>query len=193
MSVRFSPFVAALGIMMFVPSALALRTSDAILREQTSMLEETDVCANEDRNRGQCITDTLKHLKSLRDEFSRALDAERTTWLNKNGTQSTATTEYRQALQEYLATVAEKRRLFNTQDRTIQKGFFDEQKAARSSAGSSSSSSSRTSTSMKAAQRACAGLKNSSAQRVCLRSQFRVGSLTEARKAALERRTLRSR
>lgn len=169
-------------LVSMVPVAFA-QSSDEILAEQKTMQVE-QVCEGRDRSQrayGKCIGDAINRIKLLRDEFKDALEEERTAWYNEHSNLGVSA-EYRTALNEYTAEVAAKRKLFNEQQRTIEKAFFDAQKSIRLggvSASSSSAASSRpttrlTTTTEKEAEAKCANQKNESAIRVCMRQQLRM-------------------
>lgn len=161
-----------------VPAAYAL-TSNEILDEQKA-IKGDELCSNKSGDQqGKCISDVLKRIKQLRDDFADALKEERVQWYFAN-TALGGGEEYAAALAQYTKDAQVKRQLFNAQQREIEKMFFSRQKIVRGSGMTSSSSSSSaysrkvTSGDMTAAKDKCAKVKDEEGQRICLRTQLRL-------------------
>lgn len=159
-----------------IPSALAL-TSDDVLAKQQS-LKAVEMCDGKSGTfRGKCITDVIKRIAMLRDELKDALEIERAQWYAEHAHLGVST-EYTKALQAYTKEVSAKRKLFNTQQREIEKIFFTKQKEAlrTQQSGSSSSRSGRSinTTDLESAEQKCANQRSDTARRICLRQQLRL-------------------
>lgn len=169
-----SGIAAMLSLSMAAP-ALAV-SSDELLDIQTSFRTD-DLCNGKTGTlRGRCISDVLKRIKALREEFRDALKIENTEWRSDHSHLGVSA-EYKKALQEYTRDVSAKRRLFNEQQRDIEKAFFAEQKKIRTSAKADTPRGfTRTvkAGDMKAATKLCSSHKDSSAQRLCMRRQLRL-------------------
>lgn len=175
--------VIATGTLCFSIAAPAFaKSSDEILAEQKSM-SVTTVCEGRDRTLrayGKCVGDALKRINILREEFKDVLEEERKEWY-LNHSNLGVSTEYSKALKAYTDEVNAKRKLFNIQQREVEKIFFAAQKAVRATGLSSSSSSSRgsartpvTSTAEQEAKKKCSYQKDTTALRICMRQQLRL-------------------
>lgn len=169
-----SGIAAALSLSVAAPALAA--TSDEILLTQASFRTD-DLCEGKTGTlRGRCISDVLKRIKALREEFRDALEVERDAWKAEHAHLGVST-EYSKGLQEYTQGVIAKRKLFNEQQRVLEKVFFDEQKTIRttSTAGKARGYTRQVETGeLDAAKEACSALKDSSAQRLCMRRQLRL-------------------
>lgn len=162
-----------------VPAAYAL-TSTEILEEQKA-IKGDELCSNKSgEQQGKCISDVLKRIKQLRDDFADALKEERVQWYLDNSNLG-AGEEYAAALSQHTRDAQAKRQLFNAQQREIEKLFFSRQKIVRGGGASSSSSSSSKAYSRKvtvddmtAAKEKCASVRDEEGQRICLRTQLRL-------------------
>ena len=170
-----SALTAAVALSAAAPAALAM-TSDEVIALQKEF-KANDMCADKtQRLRGKCIGDVIKRIKSLRDEFRDALEDERKAWYDANSYLGVST-EYTSAIQKYTQDVLAKRKVFNDQQREIEKKFFDEQKAfLKQNGGSTGSGYTRpvTKTDLETATQKCAKQKDASGLRVCLRTQLRL-------------------
>lgn len=169
-----SGMAAALSLSIAAPAFAA--TSDEVLLTQASFRTD-DLCEGKTgAMRGRCIGDVLKRLKALRKEFRDALELERDEWKDAHAHLGVGA-EYTKGLQEYTQSVNAKRRLFNEQQRVIEKVFFDEQKAIRTSATSTKPrgyTRQVTAGDLDAAEEKCSRYKDSSALRLCMRQQLRL-------------------
>jgi len=169
--------ISATLALSMIPSALAL-SSDEIIAKQKSF-KAIEMCEDKQGTfRGKCITDVIKRIAMLRDELKDALEIERTEWYADHSNLGVSE-EYTKALQDYTKEVSAKRKLFNDQQRELEKMFFAKQKELLSNQSSSSSSSRAytrpvTKTDITNANDKCAKIKDTTAKRLCMRQQLRL-------------------
>lgn len=122
---------AVTGTLLFSLAVPAFaKTTDEIIAEQKSF-KANELCeGKEGTNRGRCIGDVIKRINILKDEFKDALEEERTAWYLEHSNLGVST-EYRTALNAFLASTKTKRSTFTSQQREIEKLFFALQKEIR--------------------------------------------------------------
>jgi hypothetical protein len=156
-------------------------TSDEIIAKQMEF-NANEMCGDKtERLRGKCISDVLKNISRLKDEFRDALRKERKAWDEEHETLGISA-EYSAALSEYTKTVLEKRKKFDQQQRTLEKSFFAEQQKYRiDNSGTQTRGNAKriSKEEMAAGIEKCAIQKDDSALRVCLRQQLRLQDPTK--------------
>lgn len=188
---------AVTGALLFSLAVPAFaKTTDEILAEQKSF-KANELCeGREGTKRGKCIGDVIKRIKVLKDEFKDALEEERTAWYLEHG-ELGVSTEYRIALNEFLAATKAKRKTFTDQQREIEKLFFALQKEIRSNSSEITPQKERftrrlTKADLEAATKKCENQskrKDLRAVRICVRQQLRDPA---ARQMGAAQRTQRS-
>lgn len=169
--------ISAALCLSLIPVAMAATTSDEVIAKQKAF-KAVEMCEDKQGTfRGKCITDVIKRIAMLRDELKDALEIERTEWYKAHASLGVSE-DYTKALNEYTKGVTAKRKLFNDQQRELEKIFFAKQKELLSSSKSSSSSSSSrarpvTKTDLTSAEEKCAKIKDTTAKRLCMRQQLR--------------------
>lgn len=166
--------VAAMLCMGIAAPAFAA-TTDEILAEQKAF-QANDICAGRtERNLGKCIGDVLKRIKNLRKEFADALDVERKAWYDEHAGLGVSA-EYSTALRALITEATAKRKLFNDQQRIIEKLFFNTRKDVRENATATTKTYTTNvdAAAMEAATLKCAKASDARGLRLCLRQQLRL-------------------
>lgn len=142
-------------------------------------------CENkEGRAIGTCISDALKRIKVLENEFALQYKAETVAWRKEHDADG-ITKEYVVALKVFNDQMQEKRKYFQEQVRIVRKAFFDQQTIIRvqkgevNTKGSTSLSTAEEELLLKQCNEKFAS--DQDAERVCLRNMIQ-------RKAAVEKR-----
>lgn len=166
--------VAAMLCMGIAAPAFAA-TTEEILAEQKTFQTQSICEGRTERNLGKCIGDVLKRIKALRKEFTDALDVERKAWYDEHASLGVST-EYSKALQEFIAATGAKRKLFNDQQRVIEKLFFDSRKDVRENATTTTKTYTTdvNAAAMEAATLKCAKVSDARGLRLCLRQQLKL-------------------
>lgn len=170
----FNSAVAAMLCMGIAAPAFAATTDEILAQQKT--FQADDICAGRtERNLGKCIGDVLKRIKALRKEFADALDVERKAWYDEHAGLGVST-EYSKALQTFITATAAKRKLFNDQQRIIEKLFFNSRKDVRENATATTKTYTTDvdATAMEAATLKCAKVSDARGLRLCLRQQLRL-------------------
>ncbi len=167
--------VAAMLCIGISAPAFAASTTDEILAKQKEYQADEVCTGRTDKNLGKCIGDALKRIKALRKEFADALDVERKAWYDEHAGLGVST-EYSTALQEFIAATTAKRKLFNDQQRIIEKLFFNSRKDVRENATSTTTTytTNVNAAAMEAATLKCAKESDARGLRLCLRQQLKL-------------------
>lgn len=122
----------AAGMMAFsvAAPAFAVGTAEEVLIK-LSEYEETDLCVKKSgREAGRCMTDVLKRIKQLQDEFDDALRIKRREWDKANGHLGIGN-ERKIAFKEYMKGITEIRNTFKKRQKALEQRFFDENTVTR--------------------------------------------------------------
>jgi|GEM_PF-6038563 len=166
----------AISLSMMQPAFAAATSTDDVLTELQSFNPDTICAERTGKNLGKCISDVIKRISGLRNDFSQALTAERKEWYAAHG-QLGISSEYSEALQAYLASVKTKRETFTELQRGLEKAFFAIRKQVLDSAESTDTPSFTREVKgadMEKATAKCAKQSDSRGLRICLRQQLRL-------------------
>ncbi len=176
-TMRIAPILLTSFSLSLLPMA-ALAAGEVVNVDTTVAVEipsELTCAGQEARRRASCITDTLKKLKRISEQYDQKEDDVVEAWRKANAHLGISP-EYQKGLRVFHQELLTKRKAFNVRVLALQKAFYNQQKEKRIQGAVQKPTNTKTldAATFEAAKAKCGEEDDDGAYRMCLRLQLRI-------------------